>query len=95
MKKILISNSIDEICMETLKAGKILIFRNFDKPGMLASVSRELSIANINIGSLSLGRLYEGDHALTVISIDSPLSEELKKSISSIEGIKEVYTVTI
>ncbi|MGB5530822.1 MAG: hypothetical protein WBQ32_12715 [Ignavibacteriaceae bacterium] len=81
--------------MDILKAGNILIFRNIDKSGMLASVSRELSVANINIGSLSLGRLYEGDHALTVISIDSPLSEELKKSISSIEGIKEVYTVTI
>ena len=36
--------------------GNILIYRNIDKPGMLASVSKELSLSNINIASPSLGR---------------------------------------
>jgi D-3-phosphoglycerate dehydrogenase / 2-oxoglutarate reductase len=75
--------------------GNILIYKNIDKPGMLASVSQELSSSNINIASLSLGRKSEGDLALTVINVDTKLNEEIKKSISSIEGIKDIYTVCI
>jgi len=75
--------------------GNILIYNNIDKPGMLASVSQELSSSNINIASLSLGRKSEGDLAMTVINVDTKLNEEIKKSISSIEGIKDIYTVCI
>ena len=50
--------------------GNILIYKNIDKPGMLASVSQELSSSNINIASLSLGRKSEGDLAMTVINVD-------------------------
>ena len=86
---------INKFTVEFKPDGNILMFKNIDKPGMLASVSRELTLANINIGSLSLGRLIEGDDALTIVRIDSPVPEEVKKSISSLEGVKEVYTVSI
>ena len=75
--------------------GDILIYKNIDKPGMLASVSRELSLSNINIAGLSLGRKTEGELALTVVNIDSPLNDEVKNSISLIEGIKDIFTVRI
>jgi D-3-phosphoglycerate dehydrogenase len=73
--------------------GNILIYKNIDKPGMLASVSSELSLSNNNIASLSLGRKSAGDLALTVVNIDSKISGEVKKSISMIDGIKEIFTV--
>lgn len=86
---------INDYPVEFKPEGNILIYRNIDKPGMLASVSSELSKANINIASLSLGRKSEGDYALAVVNIDSPISDDLKKSISSIEGIKDIYSVRI
>jgi len=86
---------INNYPVEFKPEGNILIYRNIDKPGMLASVSRELSISNINIASLSLGRKSEGDYALAIVNIDSQISEELKNSISAIEGIKDIYTVCI
>jgi len=86
---------INNYSVEFKPEGNILIYRNIDKPGMLASVSGELSKANINIASLSLGRKSEGDYALAVVNVDSRISEELKNSISSIEGIKDIYTVCI
>jgi len=73
--------------------GNILIYKNIDKPGMLSSVSSELSLSNNNIASLSLGRKSAGDLALTVVNIDSKISGEVKKSISMIDGIKEIFTV--
>ena len=75
--------------------GNILIYRNIDKPGMLASVSKELSLSNINIASPSLSRKSEFDYALTIANIGSPISEEIKNSISTIDGIKDIYVVCI
>jgi D-3-phosphoglycerate dehydrogenase len=86
---------INNYPVEFKPEGNILIYKNIDKPGMLASVSRELSLANINIASLSLGRKSEGDFALAVVNIDSQLTEEVRNSISSIDGIKDIYTVCI
>ena len=86
---------INNYPVEFKPEGNILIYKNVDKPGMLASVSRELSLSNINIASLSLGRKSEGDYALTIVNIDSPISEEVKNSISAIDGIKDIYTVCI
>ena len=86
---------INNYPVEFKPEGNILIYKNVDKPGMLASVSRELSLSNINIASLSLGRKSEGDYALTVVNLDSPVNEEVKKSISSIKGIKDVYSVSM
>ena len=86
---------INNYPVEFKPEGNILIYKNIDKPGMLASVSSELSLSNINIASLSLGRKSEGDYALTIVNIDSPISEEVKNSISAIDGIKDIYTVCI
>jgi D-3-phosphoglycerate dehydrogenase len=86
---------INNYQVEFKPEGNILMYKNIDKPGMLASVSRELSSSKINIASLSLGRNSEGDLAMTVINVDSRLNDEMKKSISSIEGIKDIYTVCI
>ena len=62
---------------------------------IIAEQVRELSLSNINIASLSLGRKSEGDYALTIVNIDSPLNEEVRNSISSIDGIKDIYAVCI
>lgn len=86
---------INNYPVEFKPEGNILIYKNIDKPGMLASVSRELSLSNINIASLSLGRKSEGDYALTIVNIDSPINEEVKNSISAIDGIKDIYMVCI
>ncbi len=86
---------INNFPVEFKPEGNILIYKNIDKPGMLASVSRELSLSNINIASLSLGRKTEGEYALTIVNIDSPINEETKNSISTIDGIKDIYVVCI
>ena len=75
--------------------GNILIYRNIDKPGMLASVSKELSLSNINIASPSLNRKSEFDYALTIVNIDSSISEQIKNLISAIDGIKDICAVYI
>ena len=86
---------INNYPVEFKPEGNILIYFNIDKPGMLASVSKVLSLSNINIASLSLGRKSEGELALTVVNIDSKLNNEIESSISSIDGVEDIYTVCI
>lgn len=86
---------VNKYPVEFKPEGDLLIYRNIDKPGMLTAVSKELSLSNLNIAGLSLGRIKEGEYALTVINLDSSVSEEVKKSISKIDGIKDIYTVSI
>lgn len=75
--------------------GNLLICVNIDKPGMLANISRVLAVAKINIAGLSLGRIEAGKDALTVITLDNKLTDEIKNSISMLEGIKKVQSVVI
>ena len=56
---------------------------------------RKLLLSNINIASLSLSRKSEADFALAVVNIDSQLTEEVRNTISSIDGIEDIYTVCI
>ncbi len=73
----------------------MLFYSNIDKPGMLANVGKILADANINIAGLSLGRLDIGKEAFTVINVDSEINKDVAKKISSINGVKKVYTVKI
>jgi hypothetical protein len=40
-------------------------------------------------------RKSAGDLALAAVNIDSQLNEEIRNTISSMDGIKDVYTVCI
>lgn len=86
---------IDNYRLELKPEGNLLLYSNIDKPGMLATVGNILAKSNINIAGLSLGRLGIGEEALTVISVDTPLTEKVIKEIEEIKGVKNVYTVKI
>ncbi len=86
---------IDEYQIELKPEGNMIFYSNIDKPGMLASVSKILADANLNIGGLSLGRIEEGKMALTVINVDSEVNQNIINRISSISGVEKIYLVRI
>lgn len=86
---------IDNFHLELKPEGNMLLYRNIDKPGVLANVSKVLSEANINIAGLSLGRTGIGKEALTVINVDSILDEIILEKINTIDGIKNVTAVKL
>jgi D-3-phosphoglycerate dehydrogenase / 2-oxoglutarate reductase len=75
--------------------GNILIYSNIDRPGMLSAVSNLLAVENINIAGLSLGRLEAGKDALTIVNVDSQVNKSVLNSISSLDGIKDIFMVCI
>ncbi|MBI5663426.1 MAG: phosphoglycerate dehydrogenase [Ignavibacterium album] len=86
---------IDEYLLEVKPEGNLLVYKNIDKPGMLASVGKILAEKNINIAGLSLGRITQGKDALTIISTDDAINAEELKRIKELGGIKEIAFVQI
>ena len=86
---------VDKFHLELKPEGNMLFYYNIDKPGMLANVGKILADANINIAGLSLGRFDVGKEALTVINVDSEMDKDVIKSISSVEGIKNVTAIRL
>ena len=78
---------IDDYQMEIKLEGDLFIYENEDRPGMLAQVGAILAQHSINIGSLVLGRKKETKRAITVLTVDSGLNEQILTEIKGVDGV--------
>jgi D-3-phosphoglycerate dehydrogenase len=62
-----------------------LIVANANVPNMLGQVSETLGQAGLNIHDMV--NRSRGDYAYTVVDLDSPIPEEVRKKVSGIEGV--------
>ncbi len=85
---------IDSYDLEVVPEGHLLLYTNEDRPGRLASVSGILADAGINIGAVALGRKGPGLMALTVLTLDEDISEDVRRRIADTEGVLEVVVVS-
>jgi len=81
--------------MDVRPTGSILLYRNIDKPGMLARVGAILAEEGINIAALALGRQEPGTEALTAISVDESIPERVLDLISALEGVSSVRPIRL
>ncbi len=86
---------IDNFHFEIHPEGMFLFYNNIDKPGMLAKVGSLLAEANVNIAGLMLGRTEVGKHALTVINIDSKISQSILEKITKFDGVFDAKVVEL
>lgn len=71
----------------------VLALQNIDRPGMIGKIGVLLGAKNINIASFHLGRKTRGEKAISFVSVDSHVSEEVIKSLSTIDGILKVSCI--
>ncbi len=86
---------IDNYGIELRLDGDIILYRNLDKPGMLASVSGALAEKDINIAALSLGRSEKGSNAITAVSVDKQLDEAERAEIKGLNGIQNIRFISL
>ncbi len=70
-------------------------FRYEDKPGVIGQVGVILGEAGINIGSMQVGRRAVQGEAAMLISVDSPISDELIQNIKDHVHMKEARVLHI
>lgn len=86
---------IDEHWIEVRPEGRLLLYRNVDRPGMMATVGGILADAGINIGALALGRTGRGSQAITAISVDDPIPAEVLQRVAALEGVENVRSIVL
>jgi D-3-phosphoglycerate dehydrogenase len=74
--------------------GKMIIFKNRDKPGVIASISTLLAQNNINIADFRLGRGSDG-LALAVILVDDDIGKELLVKLNELPNCIWAQVVSI
>lgn len=86
---------IDNYGIELRLEGDIILYKNVDKPGMLASVSGALAEKGINIAALSLGRSGKGSNAITAVSVDKKMSDAELEEINALDGIESMRYLSL
>jgi D-3-phosphoglycerate dehydrogenase / 2-oxoglutarate reductase len=76
------------IKMEADLEKNMLFVINEDKPGFIGSIGTALGEAKVNIGTFHLGRRQSGGEAILLLSVDSPISDDLLPKIRALPGVK-------
>ncbi|ASQ90316.1 phosphoglycerate dehydrogenase [Prosthecochloris sp. GSB1] len=78
---------IDDYRLEFRPEGCVLLYRNQDRPGVLAGVAELLLRKNINVAALSLSRRERNQTAMTAIALDGMADENLAREVSALDGV--------
>ena len=86
---------IDRFYVDVVPTGHMLVIYNIDKPGIVGHIGSILGKNKINIAGMNFGRAKRGGEAITVLNVDSPLSDQVIASIKKGKHIKEVKSVKL
>jgi D-3-phosphoglycerate dehydrogenase len=73
---------IQDLRVDVVPQGTLLIIPNTDKPGVIGRVGTLLGNAGINIVGMQVGRKAVGERAVMVISLEEPVSDEVLAELS-------------
>jgi len=62
-------------------ARHLIVMIYTDRPGIVAVYGKEFGEANINIAGMQIARQSAGGQALSVLTVDSPVAEELLEKV--------------
>lgn len=68
----------------------VIAIQNIDKPGIIGHIGSTLGAHDINIAAMQWSRNTRGDKAVSFVSVDSEVSEEILVLIREINGVLKV-----
>ena len=86
---------VDNCPMETVPEGDMLVLMNNDKPGVIGGIGMLLGQNGINIARMQFGREKQGGMAMSVVSIDGTVSDDLMGKIKKLPNLLSVKQVKI
>jgi len=86
---------VDNFPMETVPEGDMLVLMNNDKPGVIGGIGMLLGQNGVNIARMQFGREAQGGLAMSVVSIDSIVSDDLMKKVKQLPNVLSVKQIRI
>jgi len=87
--------SIDDLRLDIQPEGRMVVYVNQDKPGVIGHVGTVLGKNKINIAAMQVGRKASGGEAVTVVNVDSEVTENVLQQIREFSGITQVKAVKL
>jgi D-3-phosphoglycerate dehydrogenase len=84
---------IDDLSLYLPPAKHMLIVRNDDVPGMIATVTRAVADAGINVGDLHVGHSVDGAAAMQVLLLAAPVGDDVVEALRRVPGIASVASL--
>lgn len=78
---------IDELLVDVVPEGILLVTEHHDRPGMIGRIGTLLGNHQINIAGMHVGRDQVGGRAMMMVKVDDPISPELMAEIERMEGV--------
>jgi D-3-phosphoglycerate dehydrogenase len=85
---------IDDLAVDLPPARHLLVVRNDDRPGMIATVTTALAEASVNIDDMRVGHDPEGAAAMQVIATTPAVPDDVQDRLRHTDGIVSVHTLT-
>lgn len=86
---------IDRFPVEIIPEGIMLLMYNYDRPGVIGNIGTLLGKNNINIGRMHFGRESQGGLAISVVNIDSEVSDAILDEIKRLPNIISVKLLNL
>ena len=86
---------IDDHSVDVPPSRYMLVVRNDDRPGMIGRVGTTLGDAGVNIADMALGRGPTGEHAVMVLSTDSPIAPDVVELLRAQDGIRDAKAIEL
>lgn len=86
---------INDFYVEVAPSDYMVFVSNKDKPGIIGRLGSILGKHNINIASMNFGRKEKGGEALTVLTVDNPLSSEVIEEVLKDENFASLKFIKI
>ncbi len=86
---------INNVYVEANPSGHILFILNNDQPGIVGAVGMVLGSESINIASITFGREKQGGLAMSVVNVDSEISETVVEKLRKTKNILFVKTIKV
>ena len=84
---------IDGYAVDLPHGENILMWNNYDRPGVLKKVMDKLAEASINIAHFSMGRQAKGSKAMGAVVLDTPAPDEVLTGLAKYADISNVVQV--
>jgi len=86
---------INDFPVEIFPEGNMLFIYNNDRPGVIGNIGSFLGKCNINIARMHFGREKAGGMAISVVSIDSPVTQEQMEELRKLPNILSLKVVIL
>ncbi|CAI5725274.1 unnamed protein product [Peronospora destructor] len=87
--------SFDDLPMDAIPSGSMLLFNNTDQPGVLHKVTSVLAKHKINIGCFGLAREELGTAAVGVLNVDEAIPDAVMEELEALDMLTNLRRVNL